>query len=810
MDAMLGDIRWSLRLIRRRTAHAATVVITLAVAIAGVVTAFELATAVLWKPLPFGDANRLVFVWENTAKTGAPTPSRVTAFRYEAWQQHVGSIDSMALFGSTGFLVDRSTGAAIVRGVRVSTNYFDTLRVTPLLGRTFARSDEEPGHAHVVILSHALWREWFGGSPDAVGAELHLGGRPYTIVGVMPPIVFPAWPVNPATVTLDSDSRRLWVPIARTPALAASARAHVFGVVARLAHGRSVDDAARELTSTAASADTDAHGAIVRPFRQQFVGDARTPLLALFGAALALLLVACTNLTAVQGSTMETRRAELSMRAALGAGRGRLARQFITETALLTGAGGLIGVGLSAFALTRIPALLPPSVPLLMPPALGVNVILFAAVASAAAALGMAAWPLLRTSASALAAPRGTASVARSAVFRGLVIAQVMLAVALVSPAMLLQQSLDSVRGRHAGFAIDRVLVGNVTFVTASVSGDPRRVITAERTLTSDLARLHGVRAVTFAYDHPLEATWIDAFTISGSGERQDDARQSAQLRIVSPNYFDAMDVAVIAGRPFNDRDDLDAPGAVVVNASLAREMASGAALNRIVRSATPRLNWTGAPLPSEFRIVGVVEDERFKGLEEPSAPAIYMSTRQFPQSQLALLVRTEGESSALAPDVRGAIRRVDPLVPVDRLIPLSSILDEQLAARRATTHAIDGFAAAALGLAGLGLYGLLALLVSSRTREIAIRLALGSSPAVEAARVSRECLVSTAAGTIAGVWLALGFGRLVQSLLAGVSPRDPFTLAAVCGTMLLVAAAAAALPAWRAARVDPSTALRG
>jgi len=314
---------------------------------------------------------------------------------------------------------------------------------------------------------------------------------------------------------------------------------------------------------------------------------------------------------------------------------------------------------------------------------------------------------------------------------------------------------------------------------------------------------------VTFAYDNPLEANWTDTFSISGEAQRQDQPQRSAQLRIVSPNYFDAMEVAVIGGRTFTERDDVDAAGAVVVNESFMRAMAPDAALNRTIHSATPRLNWNGPQLPSDFRIVGVVEDEHFKGLEAPSEPAIYMSSRQFPQVQLALLARTQGEPTAVAPQVLQAVHGFDPLVTVEHLVALSSILDEQLVTRRATTHAIDGFAAAALGLAGLGLYGLLALLVSSRTREIGIRLALGSSPAVEAARVSRECLLSTAAGAVVGMWLAFAFGRAVQSLLVGVSPYDPVTLAAVCGTLLFVGASAAALPAWRAARVDPSSALR-
>jgi putative ABC transport system permease protein len=809
MGGSMSDVRWALRFIRRRPAFAATVILTLAGAIAAVATGYAVATAVLWRPLPFTEPDRLVFVWENAGQDGAVEPSRVTGFRFDAWQRGATSLPSMALFGSTGFLVDRAEGAVIVNGVRVSTNYFDTLGISPLLGRAFVPSDGEPGSGRVVILSHALWREWFGGRSDVVGQQFRLGRQPYTVVGVMPPVVFPAWPVNPATVTLEPESRRLWVPIARTPALAASARAHVFGVVARLAPGKSMHDAAGELARMTGRSDPDPHRAVVRPFRDQFARDARAALLALLGAAFAVLIVACTNLAALQGAAIESRRAELSIRAALGAGRFLLARQLATEALILAGAGGFLGLTLSQLALGRIPRLLPPSVPLLTPPALDLTALLLAAALTACAALALAAWPFARTSGSASPAPRGSASIARSLVFRSLVVTQVALAVALVASAALLQQSLDTVVRQDAGFDIDRVLVGNVTLAGPAYD-DPARVVAAERRLAADLARLPGAGTVAFAYDHPLEANWTDAFTIADSIEPSDGARGAAELRIVSPSYFDAMGVAVIDGRALNEQDDLSATGAVVVNEAFVRSQEGGRVLNRIIRSATPGMNWDGYRLPSEFRIVGVVEDERFKGLELPSEPAVYMSTRQFPQRQVAMLIRTRVEPGALASAARETVRAFDPQVPVGNLSALSSILADQLVTRRATTHVIDGFAAGALGLAGLGLYGLLALLVSGRRRETGIRLALGSSPAIEAWRVGRECLISTVAGVTCGVALALVSGRLVQSLLVGVSPRDTPTLAIVSFAMLVVAAAAASLPALRAARVDPATVLRG
>jgi putative ABC transport system permease protein len=428
---------------------------------------------------------------------------------------------------------------------------------------------------------------------------------------------------------------------------------------------------------------------------------------------------------------------------------------------------------------------------------------------SLAATLALTAWPLAHARTSASPAPRGNTPLARSLVFRGLVVAQIALAMALVAVAALLQRSLNTVRAQDAGFTIERVLVGNVT-LAGTAYRDPAGMVAGERRLASELAAIPGATAVAFSYDHPLEANWSDSFVMSGSAAAGDDIRGSAELRIVSPAYFATMQVEVLDGRGLTEQDDLGAAGAVVVNEAFARTVVDGPVLNRTLRSSSPRMNWNDPRVPTEFRIVGVVEDERFKGLEHPTAPAVYMSTRQFPQGQLVMLIKTAGDPGAIAGSARETVKRFDPQVPLGTLSPLTSILADQLVARRATTQVIDGFAAAGLGLAALGLYGLLALLVAGRMRETGIRLALGSSPAIEAARVLRACVISTIAGVVCGVGLALVAGRLVQGLLVGVSARDALTLAVVSATMMGVGVVSASLPAWRAAHVDPASVLRG
>ena len=789
----------------RRPVLAVTIGATLAVAIAVATTAFGLATAVLWRPLPFRDAQRLVFVWEESRRDGQPYASRVTSARYAAWRDDTANgLAAMSLFGATGFTVDTTAGATSVRGVRVSANYFDTLGIQPLLGRAFAADEDQPGRHRVVILSYPLWRERFGGRRDAVGETLRLSGQPYTIVGVMPPEAFPAWPVNPAIVTLDPDARQLWVPIPRTPELDRSARAHVFGVVARLAPGVSQSEAAARLNRSTNANAPDPHGARVENMREQFVTGARPPLLALAGAALAVLLIACTNLAALYMSAFESRRAEFAVRAAIGADVVRLVRQLALEACILATAGAIGGLVLARMALAIIPNLLPSSVPFLTRPAVNLPVAAFAIGLAVVASIILTAWPIRRLITCA-PSPRGTMPAPRTLVYRGLVMCQVALTVALVVVAALLGQSLRTVRGQDTGFAVDHVFVADVGLTTMS-SPDPAGLADTERRLLAAVAARPGVRAVAASYDHPLEANWSESLAIVGDSI-SDEQRQQVELRIVSPGYFETMDVELLEGRTVTERDTLAASGVVVVNEAFARTL-GGRVLGRRVRSAPPRGTY-GTAAAAEFEIVGVVGNERFRGIESPAAPAYYLSTRQFPQPSVSLLVRTFAEPLGVAADVRSAVREADRTATFSHATTLDQILAEQLAQRRVTTDVIGGFATAALALAALGIYGLLGMLVGSRTRELGVRLAIGASPASLARGVITDGLKSAVGGVAIGCVLALAAGTLARTLLVGVSGRDPVTLALVSTSLLLVALAAAAIPAIRAARVDPIEALR-
>jgi predicted permease len=805
MVAWRDDLRWAVRYARRHPLFALAVTSTLAVTIAAATTAFGLATAVLWRPLPFHDAARLVFVWEETERDGHRARARVTGARHAAWAHGANGLASLSLFGAAGFTVESRDGAMSVRGVRVSANYFDTLGIRPILGRTFAPADEEPGNHRVVILSHALWQERFGGRRDVVGETLRLTGQPYTIVGVMPHETFPAWPVNPAVVTLDPDARQLWVPIAHTPALDRSAGAHVFGVVARLAPGMTEQDATERLNRTSDPAAPDPHRASLEPLREQFVASARAPLVALAGAALAVLLIACTNLAALYVSAFESRRGELAVRAAIGAGVGRLVRQLAVEAGLISSAGALAGIAIARAALSAVPRLLPASTPFLTLPALDLPLAAFALVLALIATLMLTGWPIARLIAAA-PSPRGAVAPPRRHVYRALVVAQLAITVALVAAAGLLGQSLRVVERQDAGFAIDRVLVADIG-LPAAPSPDPAAIALAERQILESIAARPQVRGVAAAYDHPLAANWSETLTMLGDATAAEDRRQ-VELRIVSPGYFEALDVELLDGRTLAERDTLQAPGAAVVNDAFARAV-GGRILGRRLRSSPPRFTY-GVAAPAEFEIVGIVRNERFRGLEQPSQPAYYLSTRQFPQSAFALLVRTQGDPLALAADIRSAVRAAAAAATFTHATSLERILANQLAQRRVTTSVIGGFATAALALAALGVYGLLAVLVTSRTREIGVRLAIGASAGSVARQIVGDSLRNAVAGVAIGCVLAVAAGTLIQSLLVDVSAYDLRTLGVVAAALLAVAVVAALVPAARAARIDPVDALRG
>jgi predicted permease len=502
-------------------------------------------------------------------------------------------------------------------------------------------------------------------------------------------------------------------------------------------------------------------------------------------------------------SLFESRRAELAVRTAIGAGSARLARLLLIETLLLAACGAAGGLLIARAALGATPGVVPAAVPLLTTPSADWRVCGVAIALALLATSLLAGWPVARVIAAA-PAPRGVAPRPRMSVYRTLVVAQVAITVALASAAGLLMRSLDAVRMQDPGFSAERVLVAEIG-LPSPAPGEPGRITLDERSLLDAVAALPRVRAVATAYDHPLEANWSESPTVVGDAASA-ERRQQVELRIVSPGYFEALGVELLDGRTFTEREGMDAPGVVVVNDAYAREI-GGKVIGRRIRTSTPRFNFDRAP--EEFEVVGIAGNERVRGLEEAARPAFYLSTRQFPQTSFVMLVRTDADPLLLAADVRAAVRASGAGITFDRPTSLEAVLDGQLAPRQVTTGLVGGLAAAALLLAALGMYGLLAVLVESQKREIGVRLAIGATPASVSRQVMIGSLRNAAAGVGIGCVAALLAGQLLHSLLVGVSAQDPVNLATAASMLLAIAVCASVLPAVRAARVDPVKALR-
>ena len=786
----------ALRQWRARPVVTGATLATLALTVAMAVVTYGVARSVLWRPLPFSDAHRLVFLWEREAD--AQAAFRITGARFAEWRRTTGLFDDLALFGAAGAALDTPEGRQPIRGVRVTASFFQTLGVSALHGRTFVTEDAQPGRPGVLVLSHAAWQQRFGGRTDIIGRDLRLGGEPFTVVGVLPDVALPGWPSNPAVVSLRADQREYFVPLEETPQLAANARSHVFGAVARLAPG--VTPAmVQDRLAAGGSGDGDPHAGAATPLREQFVADARTPLVVLLAAALAVLLVATVNLAALRVAQHELRRDDLAVRAALGASQGRLATDQVVEALLITLVGGGLGVGIAAGGLRSAPAILPSAVPLVTSTRLDAATLITALAGLAVVGLTLAAGPVAHMW---RPRPRG----ARHRVYRGLVAAQVAASVALAVPAALLGRTLRVIDHVDAGFALDDVVAVDVGLEGADAR-DLARVAALDTGLHEAFVARRGIAGVALAYDHPLEANWVDAVTVVGDDTRPGrDA--GSQLRIVSPAYFPAMDVAVLDGRAFAEEDDLTRPGVALVNQAFAATM-SGRVLGRTLHSQSARFSW-GQAVPETFTIVGVVEDERFHGMDQPSAPAVYLSTRQFPQASASLLVRLVPDAPPALADLRLIVRGAAPDATVGPLRHLADVRDEQLSMRMVTSGLVGLFAGLVVLLAAIGLYGLMSVVVTARTADIGVRMAIGASRARVAGAVAGEGLACAAAGLLLGLVAASGTGAAIRSLLVGASGTEAWIAAAVGAALLGVSAAAVAAPAVRATRIDPVRVLRG
>lgn len=814
MNGMLQDFRVAIRGLRRRPGFTVAVTLTLALALGANTAVFSVVDAVLLRPLPFAHPERLVTLWDANPERGLDR-SRVAEFNYQQWRAGSTAFRRMALSDAAISTFIASGEPLQVQGSRVTEEFFPLLGVQPWLGRVFQPDDYRAAAPPAVLLSHALFVRLFGADRAAVGRAVRLDGRPYTVVGVLPPQLLPL-EVTEAGLHLGTAEEHFWVPLGEVKAH----HAHVFGVLAELREGATPRLAQTQLSTIARRlarelpATNKGFQVKLVPLVEEAVGQVRTALWTLVGAVAMVLAIACANVAGLMLVRASGRRRELAMRAALGAGRLRILRQFFAEAALLAVAGAGLGAALSVGLVRLLPALTPQDVPRLSEATVDLRALLATLALCAASGLAIAAAPAAqvgrRQLESALreggrAASEGLRSLRLREVLVGV---EVALAVTLVIGSSLLLQSFHRLATVDPGFKADRILAFDLAH-TAPRYRDMSRLDGFYDELLREIGSLPGAVAVGAAYDRPLTTSWLQAFRIAGTPAPAPGEVPTGVFQTVTPGYFKTLGIELRAGRLFTDADDVHAPGAVIVNRALVDKFFAGRdPLGRRLEITTTQWQW-GPEIPGVFAIVGVVGNVKSAGLASVAEPTFYVPFLQTPQFTMTVFVRTRQPPHALLPAIRERLRRIDPELPVAGVSTVAEIVDSAVARPRFNAVTLMAFAAISLLLAIVGLWGVLAGHVRLRTREIGIRIALGAGRRRVFRWTVGHGLRPVLLGLAGGVLAALALGHLAASLLYGVRSTDPVTYALVAGGLLAVAFLTCAVPSLNAAHTDPIVVLR-
>jgi putative ABC transport system permease protein len=806
MDHLLQDLRYACRSLRRQPGFALLAIATLALGNGANAAIFSVINAVLLRPLGYSNPERIVALVNQSLKTGRRSTT-VSAPDYHDWHDATSSFAAMAYYVGGETSVSVAGAADYGAAFRVTPEFFQVFGVAPQIGRALMPADHAPGAPLAAMIGHEFWMRRFGGRPDALGSTVSFNERTFTIVGVMPPgFRFP----TRGDIWLPS-----WVQ-AETPR-----SAHNYRVVARLKKGVPIEKAQAEMSAVAARleaaypASNAAKGTAVVPLQDQLVGDTRPTLYLLLGAVGLVLLIACANVANLLLARATTRASELAVRSALGASRGRIVGQLVTETALLALFAGALGLVLARWGVAVVMAVAPPGLPRLADAGVDASVLAFALLVSIASSLLAGVLPALQVSRLGLnnslryGGRGGVIGGGGSRVRGGLVVAEIALAVTLVAGASLLIRSFAALSRVNLGFGTERLLVVETSVPARDVVG-ARRATAFYSQLLPRLAGLPGVTSVAAVRGLP---TARQRFGHDSNGgywlEGGLDPRTvgvhlpQAVFTVVTPEYFRTLGIPLRRGRDFSSRDRFDAPFVTVVNEALAHQAFGDAdPVGRRIGCGLDSLDF--------MTIVGVVADVRANDPSQPPSPEIYMPFEQHPRTatSLTLVARTEGEPLALADTFREIVRGADPGVPV-RATTMTDAVSIAVATPRFRTTLVGAFAALALVLAMAGVYGVMAYAVSRRTSEIGVRMAMGAAAPDILKLVMRQGLRLAAAGIVVGCAMALALGQLLRGMLFAVTPADPVALVAVPIVLLLTAAAATAVPALRASRVDPIHALR-
>ena len=793
---LLQDLRYATRALRKSPGFTLIAALTLALGVGANTAIFSVVNAVMLRPLPFAEPDRLVRIWETNLERNRPTFA-VSHPNFLDWRAQAGSFETMAAINNAGFTWSVNGQAEIVLGLQVTATFLPTLKITPVLGRNFLEEEDRPGgNTRVVLVSDGLWRRAFGADPSVVGRTVTLNSQPYTIIGVLPPSF--RWGGN-----FD-----MLAPLAPDPAR--NRADHRLVAIGRIKAGTTVEYAATELETIASRLaqqypeSNKGWGVRVNTFYDWLVPDStRQSLLVLLGAVGLVLLIACVNVVNLLLARASARQREFSIRAAMGAPRGRVIRQLLLESSLIALLAAIGGIAI-AFAATRmLVALGPDSVPRLEELSLDRRVFAFA-LGIAVAAMGVfgivpAIHAARRDPQEALRADGrySTGGTRRTQLRALLTVGEVALSVALLIGAGLLVRSFAMLQQVDPGFEASGVMTARVTLPASTYPDSPARRAFWVR-LLDDLRGRPGIDAAAIASGPPLSGDFT-AGDVRLPSQSEDEAG-SSNWRLAGPGYFAALGIPV-RGREFTLQDAIDTPPVAIISQALAEKYFPN-------DDPVGRTLIMGSFGDTPHTIVGVAGDVRTFGLDAETGFVFYGSALQYSSwNPMSLVWRS---STASVDTVRAALRSIDATVPIAAIDSMETLIDRSLGPRRFNLYLLGAFATVSLALAAIGLFGVMAYLVSQRTREIGVRLALGATRGEVFRLILGRGVTLATIGAIAGVATAFWLTRAMETLLFSVSRTDPLTFFGVPLALMTVALLACYIPARRAMRVDPVVALRG
>lgn len=800
-STILRDVRYALRMLLRNPGFTAVALLTFAVGIGVNTAVFSVFNGVLLRPLPYPDADRITMMWVDNRPQGIKED--IGSYpNYVDWRARNTSFEHVAAYTGGAFTLTGADEPERIPGARTTANFHDVMGLKPVLGRLYTAEHEIAGHDNVVLLSHGLWQRRFGGAPDVLGRTMTLNGVPHEIIGVMPP-----------ELRLPSTAQ-LWKPLAPTDGQRAARTSFWLPVIGRLKPGVPLAQAQTEMTAIASRIEAEypsmaGFGAHLVPLHRQIVGDVERSLLVLMAAVGCVLLIACANLGNLMLGRTAARRKELAIRTALGAARGRLIRQIVTETLVLAVAGSILGLLLAFWATEFFLQVGGDAIPRPESITIDGRVVLFTLALAVVAAILAGLVPAFQASRTAVrehlqeggreggsGGSRRTRSV--------LIGAEMALAFMLLAGAGVLVRTLWSMQQVDRGFDPAGVAVMTLSLPPALFQGEPD-VRSFYGRLLERIRTLPGVEsaATTTGVLQPV-VTSSAIFSIEGKPDPPPGQQVEFPLEVVSPGFFETLRIPLAAGRTFSEQDHADAPPVVVINETLAQYGWPGQdAVGRRIKSGT------AASEGPWLTVVGVIRDVRRAEVTRAIRPELYFPSLQgTPRTQM-VLVRTGGDPARILPTIRGEVRAMHPQLPLFATGTLEGELSETLSQPRFRAVLLAGFAVIAMLLASIGIYGVTAHAVGQRTREVGVRMALGAQPRDVLLLMLRQHLRPAVIGIAFGLAGAFALARFIRSMVYGVGAADPATLTGMSVTLLLVAAFACWIPARRATRVDAVVALR-